>query len=275
MDLMFFLSSKFHNHSHRYNQYVLVNGNISLCDENGEVLEFTVFDFSITKTVVGTLISLILMVFLTIRFSRLYAKDYYNVPKGLYSVMEIIVIFVRDSIAKPSIGENYNKFMPYLLSVFLFILVSNVIGLVPFIGGFNIMGNISVTLTLALFTFLITNLSGRKSYWKHIFLPSGIPSWLLPIMIPIEVLGIFIKPIVLMLRLFANITAGHIIILSFISLIFIVKSIYGDSIAYLASPVSLFFSMFINVIEILVSFLQAYVFTLLSAIYFGLSTNDH
>jgi F-type H+-transporting ATPase subunit a len=148
------------------------------------------------------------------------------------------------------------------------------LGLIPFIGGFNVTGNIAVTLVLALFTFVITNVSGNKYYWKHLLAPD-IPLWLYPLMIPIEIMGVFIKPIVLCARLFANITAGHIIILAFMSLIFIFAGQYGTGAGFGVSIVSLAFAIFMNVMEILVAFLQAYVFTLLSALYFGAAVEEH
>jgi F-type H+-transporting ATPase subunit a len=165
--------------------------------------------------------------------------------------------------------------MPYLLTIFFFIWLGNILGLIPFIGGFNITGNIAVTLTLAVFTFLVTTFSANKNYWMHIIATPGVPTWLLPLMIPIEILGVFTKPIVLMIRLFANITAGHIIILSFVSLIFIFSNLYGAGAGYGVAVVSVAFSIFMNVIELLVAFLQAYVFTLLSALYFGSAVEEH
>jgi F-type H+-transporting ATPase subunit a len=196
-------------------------------------------------------------------------------PKGIQSFMEPLILFIRDEVAKPSIGHHYEKFMPYLLTIFFFIWLGNILGLIPFIGGFNITGNIAVTLTLAVFTFLVTTFSANKNYWMHIIATPGVPTWLLPLMIPIEILGVFTKPIVLMIRLFANITAGHIIILSFVSLIFIFSNLYGAGAGYGVAVVSVAFSIFMNVIELLVAFLQAYVFTLLSALYFGSAVEEH
>jgi len=179
-------------------------------------------------------------------------------------------------LAKPSIGaKNYEKFMPFLLTIFFFILISNFLGLIPVLGGMNITGNIAVTLVLAMFTFVITTKSANMGYWKHIVMPPGVPLWLLPIMIPIEILGVFSKPIVLMLRLFANITAGHIIILSFTSLIFIFAQSSGTGAGYGVSIVSVLFTVFMYILEFLVAFLQAYVFTLLSALYFGMAVEEH
>jgi F-type H+-transporting ATPase subunit a len=148
------------------------------------------------------------------------------------------------------------------------------LGLIPFIGGFNITGNIAVTLVLALFVFVITTFSANANYWKHIVATPGVPLWLLPLMVPIEVFGMFLKPMVLCLRLFANITAGHIIILAFMSLIFIFAEMYSPAVGYVASIISVAFSIFMNLLELLVAFLQAYVFTLLAALYFGAAVEE-
>ena len=159
--------------------------------------------------------------------------------------------------------------MPYLLSVFFFILINNLMGLIPFPPPFgaNVTGNIAVTLTLALFTFFIIQINGTKTYWRHIYATPGVPLWLLPIMIPVEVIGMLAKPFALMVRLFANITAGHIIILSLVSLIFIFKSLA-------IAPVSILFVLFMDCLELLVAFLQAYVFTLLSALFISLAAKE-
>lgn len=232
-------------------------------------------DFSITKTVVGMFLVTIIMFLIFPRVAKAYATRKGQAPKGLQNVIEPLVIFVRDEIAVPAIGQkHFEKFLPYLLSIFFFIWISNVLGLIPFIGGFNIMGQISVTLALAIFTFFITNLNANKHYWSHIFAMPGVPPLVLIILTPIEILSIFIKPTVLMIRLFANITAGHMIILALVSLIFIFNSMMGPAAGAGISVVSLAFAMFINVIEILVAFLQAFVFTLLSALYFGAATEE-
>lgn len=279
-----FSSSKFHNHEHKYDRYFMEHEHIYIANEAGE-LEFgeehaianaQPLDLSITKTVAGILITVLLMFFI---FSRV-AKAYKNTgsteaPKGFQAMMETLILFIRDEIAKPSIGHKYERFMPFLLTIFFFIWIANILGLIPFIGGFNVTGNIAVTMVLALFTFVLTTVNGNKTYWGHIFATPGVPGWLLPLMIPIELLGVFTKPLVLCLRLFANITAGHIIILSFMSLIFIFADIYGAGAGYGASIVSLLFGVFMNVMELLVAFLQAYVFTLLSALYFGSAVEEH
>ncbi len=231
-------------------------------------------DISLTKTATGILLTVFIMFFVFLSIAKAYKRNPNEAPKGMQSLMEPIILFVRDEIAKPSVGPRYEAFLPYLLTIFFFIWTANMLGLIPFIGGFNVTGNIAVTLVLALFTFIITNVSGNKYYWKHIFAPD-IPIALYILMIPIEIMGVFIKPIVLCARLFANITAGHIIILAFMSLIFIFANQYGTGAGYGVSIVSLAFAIFMNIMEILVAFLQAYVFTLLSALYFGAAVEEH
>jgi ATP synthase subunit 6 len=184
--------------------------------------------------------------------------------------MEPLVLFVRDDIAVPNIGaKKADKFLPYLLTIFFFIWVNNLLGLIPFFpGSANMSGNIAFTFTLAMLTFIITNVNGNKAYWKHVFATPGVPLWLSPIMIPVELMGLIAKPVALFIRLFANITAGHIIILSLVSLIFIFKTIA-------IAPVSVAFVLFMNVLELFVAALQAYIFTLLSSLFIGAAVADH
>lgn len=271
-----FMSSNFHHGTEPYtsastgNTYVLEHGSIH--EESGA----HVYDLSITKNVAGMFLCLIIMFWLFISSAKGYKRNKGQAPKGVQAVMEPLILFIRDEVAKPSIGsKHYERFMPFLLSIFFFILICNFLGLIPFLGGLNVTGNIAVTMVLAIFTFVVTTVSAKKPYWMHIVAPPGVPWWLLPIMIPIEILGIFSKPIVLMLRLFANITAGHIIILSFTSLIFIFAQSSGAGAGYGVSVVSVMFSVFMNTLELLVAFLQAYVFTLLSALYFGQAVEEH
>lgn len=236
-------------------------------------------DISLTKNVLAIMISMGLMLFVFISIANSYKNRKNKAPKGLQSAFEPLILFIRDEVAKPAIGEKkYEKFMPYLLSVFFFIWLNNMLGLLPtFPGGANTTGNIAVTLALALCTFLITTFRGNKNYWKHIFNTPGVPWWLkvpLPLMPFIEFVGIFIKPFVLMVRLFANISAGHIIALGFYSLIFVFGAMqwwYGLA----ESPLTIAFTIFMFMLELLVAFIQAYVFTLLSAIYFGMATEEH
>ena len=188
-------------------------------------------------------------------------------PKGLQSFLEPLILFIRDDVALPNIGVKYERYMPLLLTIFFFILINNLFGMIPFFpGGYNLTGNIAVTLTLAVIILFVVNLNAKKGYWKHIFVPN--PWWLFPIMIPVEIVSIFSKPIALMIRLFANITAGHIIVLSLVSLIFIFNSLW-------ISPVSVVFVVFIDTIELLVAFLQAYIFTMLSSLFIGMAIEEH
>lgn len=292
--LSVFMSSKF-NHGHsEHDGYILQHGHIyKRATAQSEVVAEQGFveanwggyfagepdafiDLSITKTVAGMLITVLLMFIIFSGIAKAYKRDGSSeAPKGFQALMETLILFIRDEVAKPSIGHKYERFMPFLLTIFFFIWIANLLGLIPFIGGFNITGNIAVTMVLALFTFVLTTVNGNKTYWGHIFATPGVPGWLLPLMIPIELLGVFTKPLVLCLRLFANITAGHIIILSFMSLIFIFADIYGAGAGYGASIVSLLFGVFMNVMELLVAFLQAYVFTLLSALYLGSAVEEH
>jgi len=244
-------------------------------DEHAE--QQTPLDFSITKNVTAIFISLLIICFIFISVANSYKKRVGKAPKGLQSFVEPLILFIRDDVAKASIGKNYEKYVPFLLTIFFFILINNVLGLIPFFpGGANVTGNIAVTGVLALFTFLITTFSANKHYWTHIVNTPGVPWWLkfpVPLMPVVELLGVFTKPFVLMVRLFANITAGHIIVFGFISLIFI----FGNMNVALGYGVSIFtvaFVIFIGLLEFLVAFIQAYVFTLLSALYFGMATEE-
>jgi len=236
-------------------------------------------DFSITKTVLAIFMSLGFMCWLFISIAKTYTKRKGESPKGIQSLLEPIILFIRDDIAKPSIGaKRYEKYMPFLLTLFFFIFLNNLIGLVPFFpGGANVTGNIAVTMVLAIFTFVITTFSANKQYWVHIINAPGVPWWLkfpVPLMPIVELIGVFTKPFVLMVRLFANITAGHIIVLGFVSLIFIFGQMHV-ALGYGISVLSIAFAIFMDLLELLVAFIQAYVFTLLSALYFGMATEEH
>jgi F-type H+-transporting ATPase subunit a len=227
-------------------------------------------DFSMTKTVIGMLSAAIIGLILFLSLAHSYKKTGISHPKGIQSFLEPVVLFVRDDIAIPNLGHKYERYMPYLLTVFFFILINNIMGLIPFPPPFgaNVTGNIAMTFILALCTFLVTQFSGNKAYWKHVFATPGVPFWLLPVMIPVEIIGLISKPFALMIRLFANITAGHIIVLSLICLIFIF-----DTLAL--APVSIFFVIFMDCLELLVAFLQAYIFTLLSALFISMAVQEH
>ena len=235
------------------------------------------FDISITKTVCGLLISCTLLVIIFLLVAKSYRDRGEKAPKGLQALIEPLILYVRDDIAKPNIGKDYEKYFPYLLTVFFFIFFNNLLGLIPlFPFGANITGNIAVTAVLALFTFFITNLTGKKHYYEDIFNTPGVPWWLkfpLPLMPVIEVVGCFIKPVVLAIRLFANITAGHIVLLGFISMIFIVGEMSAMAGAGM-SVMSIILAIFADCLEVLVAYIQAYVFTLLSAIYFGMAAKE-
>jgi F-type H+-transporting ATPase subunit a len=271
-----FFSSRRLAHGHVYKGFRLeeegeLKGKIVSVDKEGKADEENLpLDFSMTKAVVGMLSAALIGLWLFLSMARSYKKTGVSHPKGIQSFLEPVILFVRDDIAIPNIGEHkYEKYMPYLLTVFFFILINNLMGLIPFPPPFgaNVTGNIAVTFVLAFCTFLITQFSGNKGYWRHIFATPGVPIWLLPIMIPVELIGIVSKPFALMIRLFANITAGHIIVLSLICLIFIF-----DSLA--VAPVSIVFVIFMDSLELLVAFLQAYVFTLLSALFISLAVAE-
>jgi F-type H+-transporting ATPase subunit a len=232
--------------------------------ENGEFI-----DLSITKTVAGILITVLLMFIIFSKVAGAYKREGSNeAPKGFQALMETIILFIRDEIAKPSIGHKYERFMPFLLTIFFFIWINNMLGLIPIIpGGANLTGNITITLFLAFCTLLVTVFSGNKNYWGHIFWMPGIPVPMKIFMIPIELIGILTKPFALMIRLFANITAGHIIVLALISIIFINKNIAW---AGLSVPMALF----ISVLEILVAFLQGFLFAMLSALFIGAAVEE-
>jgi F-type H+-transporting ATPase subunit a len=234
-------------------------------------------DFSITKTVCGIFISCTLLVVIFLLVAKGYRERGEKSPKGIQSLIEPLIIHVRDDIAKPNIGKHYEIYFPYLLTVFFFIFINNLLGLIPFFPfGANVTGNIAVTAVLALFTFFITTFTGKKHYYKDIFNTPGVPWWLkfpLPLMPLVEVVGCFVKPVVLAIRLFANITAGHIVVLGFICMIFILgemSAMAGGAI----SVVSLLLAIFVDCLELLVAYIQAYVFTLLSAIYFGAAAKE-
>jgi F-type H+-transporting ATPase subunit a len=241
---------------------------VKAVDSTGKIIEdASIWDFSITRNVISMLMTTFILLIIFLGVSRKYKKTVGKAPKGLQSFMEPLILFVRDDIAIPNLGIKYTRFMPLLLTIFFFILINNLFGMIPFFpGGFNLTGNIAVTAVLAVIILFVVNLNGNKYYWKHIFSPN--PWWLFPIMIPVEIVSIFSKPIALMIRLFANITAGHIVILSLISLIFIFQTLW-------VSPVSIIFVVFMDTIELLVAFLQAYIFTLLSSLFIGMAIEEH
>lgn len=256
-----FSSSNFYDDHHNlveYNGYSLEHG-LSLTDSH----DASVLDLSITKNVLTLILVSLLMVVIFRSVANGYKKNKGKAPKGIQAVFEPLIVYLRDEVIKPNVGDHYEKFLPYLLTLFFFILFGNIIGLFP--GAANMTGNISVTLVLALFTFFITNIKGNKGYWGHIFSPPGVPMVLKPLIVLVEIIGIFTKPISLTVRLFVAITAGHIVMLSLISLTFIFGSV-------IVGGASALVVLFINMIEILVAAIQAYVFTMFSALYIGLAT---
>jgi F-type H+-transporting ATPase subunit a len=254
-----FSSSRFFDEHHNpvaYNGYTLEHNHIYL---DGE----PVFDLSITKNVAMLFINAILLLVVFTSVARAYKNNPGKAPSGLRSFIEPIVLFVQDEIVKPNVGAKYERYLPYLLTLFFFILFGNLLGLLP--GAANLTGNIAVTLVLAVLTFLITNFSGNKNYWLHIFWTPGVPLLLRPLILPVEIIGIFTKPFALTIRLFVAITAGHIVILSLICLTFIFHS-------YFVGVGASFVVLFINLIELLVAGIQAYVFTLFTSLYIGMAT---
>jgi len=259
--LQIFSSAKFEHGHASYNGYSLHEEHIVSEDPSESVL-----DFSLTKNAVQLIFSAIVLILLFTSIAKAYkTQGVTSAPKGKQSFFEPLVVFVRDDIAKSNIGHGYEKFVPYLLTIFFLILINNVLGIIPVSA--NLTGNIAFTLVLSVATLIITNINGNGHYWHHIFMPPC-PVWLYPIMIPIEVIGILTKPFALMIRLFANISAGHIIIISLIGLIFVFQSMA-------IAPVSVAFALFIDVLECLVAFLQAFIFTMLTALFIGSAVADH
>jgi F-type H+-transporting ATPase subunit a len=271
-----FMSSKV-AHGHEHSGFTLEHGKLvsTTGAQRAQITDlFTglnnkFVDLSISKNVAGILISIALLFLVFTSTSKSYKKNG-GVPKGVAGFMEPVILFIRDEVALPNIGKKYTpKFLPLLLTIFFFIWFNNLLGLIPiFPGGTNVTGNIAVTMVLALVTLIVVNINGNKEYWGHIFNPPGVPFLLKFIMIPVEILGVFTKPFALMMRLFANITAGHIMILSLISLVFIFKSVY-------IGPASVLLALFISVLELLVAALQAYIFTVLTALFIGMSVQEH
>ncbi|UZO81672.1 F0F1 ATP synthase subunit A [Aquimarina sp. ERC-38] len=279
--LQIFSSSKFHhgetvaevngNYYKLYHEKIYktdASGTLTF-DEKNHPTNKRPLDFSITKSVLGMILVGLLMLLIFSALARNYKKS--SVPTGFSRILEPIVLYVRDEIARPNIGEKkYRKYMGFLLTVFFYIWISNLFGLTPF--GFNITGQIAVTVCLAVFTFIIVQFSGSKDYWKHIFWMPGVPVIMKIILMPIEILGMFTKPFSLLIRLFANITAGHFVVMSLIALMITMKAAFG---AVASTGVSLVLSLFITVIELLVAFLQAFIFTMLSALFIGMAVEEH
>lgn len=275
-----FMSSRFHHGHEAYEGFYIAHegkykGKIVEKNASGE--EVRPIDISLTKNATSLIISSTLLIIIIMSVSRWYRRQAKTgekkAPKGFVGAMEMFIMSVQDDIIKPCVGKNYRKFSPYLLTVFFFIFFNNILGLIPiFPGGANVTGNIAVTLVLAVFTFFTVNLFGSKEYWKEIFWPD-VPTWLkvpIPIMPAIELVGVFTKPFALMIRLFANILAGHSIVLGLTCLIFVTANL-GTVINSSMTVVSVLLTIFISFVEILVAYIQAYVFTMLSAVFIGLA----
>lgn len=279
--LVTFMSSNFHHGTVAYKGYKM--GHHGIEDAHGHhalsVVDFfsdeshaSFIDLSITRNVFSMFLSVVILLIIFLSVAKAYKKRGTDVaPRGLQNLMETLVLFVRDEIAIPNIGEKkYMKFMPFLLTIFFFIWVNNLIGVIPFFpGGSNLTGNIAFTLVLALATMIATNVfAGTKDYWGHIFWMPGVPVPVKILLAPIELVGVITKPFALTVRLFANITAGHIVVLSLIGLIFILKTLW-------VSPASILLALFIDTMELLVAFLQAFVFTMLSSLFIGAAAAEH
>lgn len=276
-----FSSSVFHENE-VYNGFRIATegnneGKIVEIDESGNEAR-PLIDFSITKNVLAVMLNSILLMALVLYTARWYRRHdaRKEVPKGLAGLMEMMIEMVIEDVIKPNVGANYKRYAPYLLTVFFFIFLSNLMGLLPiFPGGANVTGNIAVTLALSICTFIAVNLFGSKEYYKELFWPD-VPAWLkipVPLMPFIEIFGVFVKPFALTIRLFANILAGHAALLAFVCIIFITMSVNG----YIGSGmtvVSVFFTVFMNFLELLVAFIQAFVFTMLSSVFIGLSQQE-
>jgi F-type H+-transporting ATPase subunit a len=259
-----FSSSNFHHGHKEYNGYKLEEDKIHAVEDRA-----IFYDLSITKNVAQMFLSLIILVVLMISIANKYKKGLgvTSAPKGWQNAIEPVIAFVRDEVARPNLGKKYLKYLPYLLTVFFFILVNNIFGLIP--GSANVTGNIAFTVVLGVISFVVILFSTNKHFWGHIFWFPGVPTPVrIFIMLPVELLGVFTKPFALIVRLFANMVAGHIIILSFITLIFIFGSM-SAVVGWGFSPLSVAFAVFIYLIEILVAFIQAFIFTNLTAVFIG------
>ncbi|MCH8555590.1 MAG: F0F1 ATP synthase subunit A [Schleiferiaceae bacterium] len=260
----------YHGHIYYANAEANDHGAFITYTEDHKVANAKPLDFSITKNVASLFVTVFLMLLVFLPVAKFYKKNPGKAPKGLAGIFEPLILFVRDDVALPNIGEkHYKRFTPYLLTLFFFIWFANMLGLVPFApGGANLSGNIAFTMVLAAMTLLLVNLNGNKDYWMHMIWMPGVPWPIRLLLAPIELVGILTKPFALMIRLFANMTAGHIVILSLISLTFVFES-------FAVAPASMALTLFIYVIKLLVAFLQAYIFALLTALFVGQAVAEH
>ena len=270
-----FMSSAFHEGGEHDGLTIATEGKYKgkIVEKDALGNEVKPFDISITKVVLSLLFNGALLIFIILMVARSYKKDIYESKKGFVGFMEMFIMNINDDVIKPCIGKDYRKFSPYLLTVFFFIFLNNLMGIIPiFPGGANVTGNIAITFVLAICTFIIVNIFGTKEYWKEIFWPD-VPLWLkvpVPLMPAIELVGVFTKPFALMIRLFANMLAGHSIVLGLTCLVFVTVSL-GPAMNTSMTVVSVLFTVFINLVEVLVAYIQAYVFVLLSAVFIGLA----
>jgi len=269
------MSSKFHHGEAIHNGYKLVGHDIIPVNDAGEAdASVSVYDFSLTKNVVQMFLALAVLVWIMSSMAKKYksGQGVTSAPRGLQNAIEPVIMFVRDDVAKPNLGPKYQKFLPYLLTLFFFILINNIFGLLP--GAANVTGNIAFTAVLGIISLVVILASSNSHFWGHIFWFPGVPVPVKILMLPVELLGVFTKPFALIVRLFANMTAGHIIILSFVSLIFIFAEM--TKVAGVAfTPVSIAFAVFIYIIEVLVAFIQAFIFTNLTAVFISQAIGDH
>jgi F-type H+-transporting ATPase subunit a len=280
-----FISSEFEHGHKTYNGYMLLTDEsieklkldekkynpqqIVAVNDNGEIdASVKVYDISLTRNVVQMILSLSLFVWVMLRIAKRYKSGVgvTSAPRGSQSLFEPVVTFVRDEVAIPNLGDSHEKYLPFLLTIFFFILINNLVGLIP--GSANVTGNIAFTFIFGVIAFVVILASSNKHYWGHIFNPPGVPGWVKGILVPVEVLGVFTKPFALIIRLFANMVAGHIIIICLISLIFIFANL-NIAVGWGVSPVSIAFTIFIYFIEVLVAFIQAFIFAMLTAVFIG------
>ncbi len=306
--LSMFLSSKLGNHHHpkMHNGYLMNHGRVAAVKGTvpagtvdigsdhhggftyqGKALEIensskitaesSFYDFSITKNVFTMLLAAALLLGIFITVARSYKRREGQAPSGLQSFIEPLFVFIRDEVARPMIPNKSEKYTPFLMTLFFFILICNLLGLIPFFpGSANLSGNIAFTAVLAVITLIVVSVSANKDYWLHIFWMPGVPTAIKPVMAIVEGMGIILKPFVLMLRLFANITGGHIVVLSLVSLIFIFGKFGADYMgAGMGAAIAVPFVLFISLIELLVAFLQAFIFTMLTALYIGSAVEEH
>ena len=280
-----FMSSRFHHGEENYRNYMMLTdakiGELKLdptkyfaqdivaVNDQGMIdPSVRIYDISLSRNVVQMIIAMGLFLWVMISIAKRYAsgQGVKSAPKGSQSLLEPVITFVRDEVAKPNLGTSYEKYFPFLLTIFFFILINNIIGLIP--GSANVSGNIAFTAVLGMISFVVILLSSDKHYWGHIFNPPGVPLGVKFILVPVELISVFIKPFALIIRLFANMVAGHIIIICLISLIFIFANMNKFA-GWGTAPFSIAFTIFIYLIEVLVAFLQAFIFTMLTAVFIG------